>query len=141
MDTVISLTYLIQKDIPWKFNSSCSNTFNSLKKAFTSALILTYWISNAQLIVKTDALDYALTTILFIVNKEDEVYLVTFHSCTFTIVELNYNTYDKELLAIFEAFKIWWHYLKGLVYPIDIVTDHKNLKYFSTTKILIWRQA
>ena len=53
----------------------------------------------------------------------------------------NYDTYDKELLVIFEAFKIWWHYLKGLAYFINIVTDHKNLEYFSTTKMLIQRQV
>ena len=86
--------------------------------------------------METNALDYALTTILSIVNKENEVHLVAFHSCTFTAVELNYNTHNKELLAIFKAFKIWQHYLKGLAYPIDIVTNHKNLEYFSTTKIL-----
>jgi len=56
--------------------------------------------------VETDALDYALTTILSIVNKENKVYPVIFHSHTFIMVELNYDTYDKELLAIFEAFKI-----------------------------------
>jgi len=104
---VISLTCLIQKNIPWKFNFSCCDTFNSLKKTFTSAPILTHWIPNAQLIVETDALDYALTAILFIVNEVNEVHLVAFHSHTFTVVELNYNTHDKELLAIFEAFKIW----------------------------------
>ena len=59
----------------------------------------------------------------------------------FTAAELNYDTHDKELLAIFEAFKIWQHYLEGLAYPIDIVTDHKNLEYFSTTKVLTGRQA
>jgi len=57
--------------------------------------------------METDASDYALTAILSIVNKENEVHLVAFHSHTLTMVELNYNTYDKELLAIFEAFKIW----------------------------------
>ena len=87
--------------------------------------------------MKTDALDYTLTTILFIVNEENKVHLVAFHSCTFTMAELNYNIYDKELLAIFEAFKIWQHYLKGLAYPINIVTDYKNLEYFSTIKVLI----
>jgi len=86
--------------------------------------------------VETDALDYALTAILFIVNEDNEVHLVAFYSCTFTTVELNYDTHDKELLAIFEAFKIWQHYLEGLIYPIDVVMDHKNLVYFSTTKIL-----
>ena len=61
---------------------------------------------------------------------------MAFHSCTFTVVELNYNIHNKELLVIFEAFKIWQYYLEGLAYPIDIVTDHKNLEYFSTTKML-----
>jgi len=57
--------------------------------------------------VETDASDYALIAILFIVNKENKVHPVVFHSYTFTIAELNYNTHNKELLAIFEAFKIW----------------------------------
>ena len=127
--------------IPWKFNSSCQDAFNSLKKAFTSAPILTHWIPNAQLIVETDASDYALAAILSIVNEDNEVHPVAFHSRTFTAAELNYNTHDKELLAIFKAFKIWWHYLKGLAYPIDIVTDHNNLEYVSTTKVLTRRQA
>ena len=141
LDIVIPLTHLTWKNIPWKFDSSCQDAFNSLKKAFTSAPILTHWIPNAQLIVKTDASGYALATILFIVNENNEDHPVVFHSCTFTAVELNYNTHNKKLLAIFEAFKIWRHYLEDLAYPINIVTDHKNLEYFSTTKVLIQRQV
>ena len=45
-DIVILLTCLIWKNIPWKFNSSCCDAFNSLKKAFISTLILTHWIFN-----------------------------------------------------------------------------------------------
>ena len=56
--------------------------------------------------MKTNASDYALAVILSIVNEDNEVHLVAFYSCTFTVVELNYNTHNKELLAIFEAFKI-----------------------------------
>ena len=140
-DIVIPLTCLTRKNIPWKFDSSCQDAFNSLKKAFTSAPILTHWILNAQLIVETDASDYALAAILSIVNKNNEVHPVTFHSHTFTAVELNYNIYDKELLAIFETFKIWRHYLEGPAYSINVVIDHKNLEYFSTTKVLTQRQA
>ena len=86
--------------------------------------------------METDASDYALAAILSIVNEDNEVHSVAFHSHTFTVVELNYDTHDKELLAIFEAFKIWWHYLEDPAYPIDVVTDHKNLEYFSTTKVV-----
>ena len=139
LDIVILLTCLIWKNISWKFDSSCQDAFNSLKKTFTFIFILTYWISNAQLIMETDTLNYALAAILSIVNDDNEVYPVTFHSCTFTTVELNYDTHNKELLAIFKAFKIWWHYLEGPAYPIDIVMDHKNLEYFFTTKVLTWR--
>jgi len=57
--------------------------------------------------VETNVLDYILATISSIVNKDNEVYPVAFYSYTSTAAELNYNTHDKELLAIFEAFKIW----------------------------------
>jgi len=87
--------------------------------------------------VKTDASDYALATILSIVNEENEVHPVAFYSCTFTVTELNYDMHNKKLLVIFEAFKIWQHYLEGLAYLIDVVKDHKNLEYFSTTRVLI----
>ena len=139
LNIVILLTCLTWKDISWKFDSSCQDTFNSLKKAFTFIPILTHWISNAQLIMETNASDYALTVVLSIVNENNKVYPVAFYSCTFTVAELNYNIHDKKLLAIFKAFKIWQYYLEGLAYPIDIVMNHKNLKYFSTTKVLTQR--
>ena len=42
LDIVIPLTHFTQKDIPWKFDSSYVDAFNSLKKAFTSTPILTH---------------------------------------------------------------------------------------------------
>jgi len=91
--------------------------------------------------METNASDYALAAILSIMTKDNEIHPVAFHSQTFSTLELNYDIYDKELLAIFEAFKIWQHYLEGSTSPIDIVTDHKNLEYFLTTKILTCQQA
>src|SRR5258707_11033233 len=49
--------------------------------------------------------------------------------------------HNKELLAIHKAFKSWHHYLEGLAKTIDMVTDHKNLEYFTTTKKLTRWQA
>ena len=46
LDIVILLICLIWKDFLWKFDSSCHDAFNSLKKIFTSAPILIYWIPN-----------------------------------------------------------------------------------------------
>ena len=65
-----------------------------------------HWVLDAQLIMKTDALDYTLAAILSIMTKDNEIHPVAFHSWTFSTLELNYDIHDKGLLAIFEAFKI-----------------------------------
>src|SRR5260370_10043768 len=54
--------------------------------------------------------------------------------------ECNYDTHEKELLAIFQAYKNWHHYLEGSAKVIDTVTNHKNLEYFMMTKKLTQRQ-
>ncbi|KAH9268952.1 hypothetical protein BASA83_009088 [Batrachochytrium salamandrivorans] len=55
--------------------------------------------------------------------------------------ERNYEIYDKELLAITTCLKEWRHFLQGSHTPFTILTDHKNLEYFMTTKQLTRRQA
>ena len=109
--------------------------FNCLKKAFTTAPILTHWIPNAPLVVETDASDYALAAILSTCTSDGDLHPIAFHSRTFTAPELNYNVHDKELLAIFEAFQHWRHYLEGSASQIDVVTDHKNLEYLEDVQI------
>jgi len=136
-DIVIPLTCLTRKNTLWNFDDNCRIAFNNLKQAFVSAPILMHWVPDAQLIVETDASDYALAAILSIMTKDNEIHPIAFHSRTFSAPELNYDVHDKEILAIFEAFKIWRHYLEGSASPIDVVTDHKNLEYFSTTKTLM----
>ena len=91
--------------------------------------------------METDASDYAIATILSIRHANGEYHPISFLSRLLHATELNYDTHDKELLAIFEAFKAWRHYLEGSGTPIDIITDHKNLEYFSTMKILMQRQV
>jgi len=93
------------------------------------------------MIVEINASNYALVAILLIIIEEKEVYLVIFHSYTFKAAEFNYNIHDKKLLMVFEAFYTWYHYLEGSELPIDIITDHKNLEYLSTTKIFFHYQA
>ena len=86
--------------------------------------------------VETDASDYAVARVLSIQLDDGLYHPVAFMSRTLHDAELNYDVHNKELLAIFEAFTRWRHYLEGSEIPIDVVTDHKNLEYFTTTKIL-----
>lgn len=138
---VIPLTRLTRKSTRWEWTEPCQSAFDSLKLAFTSAPVLTHWQPELRTIVETDASDYAIAAIISIENQENELHPIAFHSRTLSPTELNYDTHDKELLAIFEAFKVWRHYLEGSPHVIDVVTDHKNLEYFSTTKMLTRRQA
>jgi RNase H-like domain found in reverse transcriptase len=135
------LTCLTWKNIPWNFNKSCKLAFLTLKQAFISAPVLTHYKPGCPLVIKTDASDYALAAILSQVESNGEIYLVTYLSQTFSDTELNYDTHNKELMAIYEAFKAWRHYLEGTKVPIDVVMDHKNLEDFCTTWILSRRQA
>ena len=63
-DIVIPLTCLTHKGNKWNFNDKCRNTFNTLKTAFLSSLILTHWIPNRQITLETNASDYAIGAIL-----------------------------------------------------------------------------
>ena len=58
-----------------------------------------------------------------------------------TPVKVNYEIYDKELLAIMWALDKWRHYLMGTDEPFEIWTDHKNLEYFRKPQRLNGRQA
>src|SRR6266481_3782732 len=62
--------------------------------------------------------------------------------CEFHVTSCEYLRYMLSPEGLTMApFKCWQHYLEGSGIPIDIVTDHQNLQYFSTTKILMCRQA
>jgi hypothetical protein len=54
--------------------------------------------------------------------------------------ERNYDIYDKELLAIVKTLKEFRAELMS-VENMLVLTDHKNLEYFTTTKLLNARQA
>jgi hypothetical protein len=78
-DITVPLTRLTCKSAPWAWTKKCQSSFDSLKQAFTSASILVQWDPNAQVIVETNASDYALGAILSIV-LDGKIHLVAFHS-------------------------------------------------------------
>jgi len=70
-----------------------------------------------------------------------DIHPVAFYSHTFNATESNYDICDKELLAIFKAFKKWRYYLEETLVPVEVFTDHKNLVYFCESKVLSHHQA
>jgi len=66
---------------------------------------------------------------------------VAFYSKSLSLVERNYEIYNKEMLAIIHALEEWRHFLERARHPVEIWMDHKNLEYFMTAKKLNRHQA
>ena len=107
LDIVVPLTCLTRKNMPWNFDEKCKLAFLSLKQAFMSAPVLTHYKPDCLLVIETDASDYALAAILSQIEPNGEIHLITYLSRTFLDTKLNYDTHDKELMAIYEAFQAW----------------------------------
>ncbi|MBW0495055.1 hypothetical protein O181_034770 [Austropuccinia psidii MF-1] len=65
---ITALTSLLKKDSPYIFNEEALSQFQILKKAFTTAPILSHFNPSLPTIVETDASDYAMGAVLSQVN-------------------------------------------------------------------------
>ena len=86
--------------------------------------------------IETDAYNLAKGAVLSQLEPDNRYHPIAFYSKNFSNAELNYNIYDKEMVVIVEAFKEWSHFLRGTGHRVVVYMDHKNLKYFNSTKVL-----
>ena len=128
---------------PWTEGSAEQQAFQTLKLAFTTAPILAHFDPDREAWLETDASDYVVAAVLSQKDTQGILRPVAFMSKKMSPQECNYEIYDKELLAIIRAFEEWHPELAGTPVedPIRVITDHKNLEYFMTTKQLNRRQA
>jgi hypothetical protein len=125
----------------WKWTLEMNKAFDELKKWFINAPILKHYDPNRQCILETDASDFALGAILSQRSDDNALHPSTYHSRKFTPTEINYEIHDRELLAIVDSFKLWRRYIDGSLFMVLVYSDHQNLEYFTTMKILNRRQA
>jgi hypothetical protein len=135
------LITLTCKNKPFSWNPIAQAAFDTLKMAFTSAPILIHLDPVKPFIVETDASDFALGAILSQFGIDGLLHPVAFYSRKLTSAEINYQVYNKELLAIITAFEHWRLYLVGAQHRVQVLIDHKNLLYFTTTRTLNRCQA
>jgi len=101
------LNKLTRKNVPFVWSKDANDSFELLKRSFTSAPILIPADPNSQFFVETDASNFALGCILSQVSsKDNKLHPIAFYSRAFTSAECNYPIYDKELLAIKTAFEM-----------------------------------
>lgn len=138
---VAALTRLTRKDEPFKWTEKQQTAFEALQERFTQAPVLITFDPEKQITVETDASDFAIGACLSQPDESNKLHPVAFYSRTMSPAELNYEIHDKELLAIVASFKQWKVYLEGPKHTVTVLSDHKNLVYFTTTKILNRRQV
>ncbi|KAF8830708.1 hypothetical protein HHX47_DHR2000968 [Lentinula edodes] len=135
-------TKLLRKDSVWNWTPQCSSAFELLKSAFSEAPVLGHYNPDLPVVLECDASDLAIAGILSQLDPETgEIHPIAFHARSMISAELNYDIYDKELLAIVDCFKQWRAYCEGSRHQIQVYSDHNNLQYFTTTKQLTARQA
>jgi hypothetical protein len=125
----------------WEWTRDADMALQKLKRAFTEAPILQHFDPEKPITLQTNASGFAIAGILNQFDGFGVLRPTSFYSRKCTPAEQNYDTYDRELLAIVVAMKQWRHHLEGARYKILIQCDHKNLEYFQTSKVLSRRQA
>jgi hypothetical protein len=112
-----------------------------LKEFFISAPILAYWDSDKFTVLKADCSEYSMGACFSQINKSGKLKPVAYFSKKLFSAESNYEIHDKKLLAIVRAMEEWRGELIGMKNPFIVLSDHKNLQYFMTTRKLSERQV
>jgi hypothetical protein len=137
---VSPITSLLCKGQKFNWSSACQSAFEELKHRFTSAPILKHFDPDLPIRIHTDASGFAISAIISQLHNS-HWHPVAFYSRKCIPAECNYDVPDREMLAVVESMRHWRHYLEGARHPIQVLSDHKNLTSFMSTKVLNRRQA
>jgi transposase InsO family protein len=135
------ITRLLKKAQNFSWAQEQNTAFQNLKQQFEPGKILQMFNPEKRIIIETDASDKAIGACISQPNEKGKLQPIAFHSRKLTATECNYDIYDKELLAIVAALQEWRVYTEGAKYQVEVISDHKNLIYFTTTKRLNRRQV
>ena len=112
------LTKLTYKDTPFIWNHDCEEAFKELKYRLATMPILAIFDLEREAILETNTSDYAIGACLTQKGDNKKLRTMAYYSYKMTGLELNYDIYDKELLAVVEALREWRVYLEGTITPI-----------------------
>ncbi|KAF8756214.1 hypothetical protein RHS01_04740 [Rhizoctonia solani] len=132
---------LVKKDTPWKWDTKEQEAFQGLKDAITNAPVLCHADPSKPYFLETDASGAALGSILSQQQEDGRLHPLGFLSESFKGAEQNYDTHDKELLAIIRSFEYWRIFLEGTAHPVTVFTDHRNLEYWKESRTFNRRHA
>jgi len=130
------LIYFTKNDITFDFNEDCLEAFAELKRRLTLAPVFAHYNPTLPFRLETDAFDGVIAAVFSQKGTDGFWHSVAFFSKIMILAELNYQIYDKEMLAIIRLLSHWRAELQGLEHRLEILTDYKALEYFMITKKL-----
>lgn len=116
-------------------------SFKSLKELFITAPNLVLYDPDNETVVDADCSGYVLGACLSQIDHTKGLRPVAYFSRKLTPTECNYEIHNKELLAVISASEEWRSELAGLKNKFTLLSDHKNLQHFMTTRKLSERQV
>lgn len=140
----LPITKLLKKENTsqkFEWTIEAQEAFSELRRAFTTAPILQNFDPESPAILEADASDFALGAVVSQKGKDGRVHPIAFYSRKFNPAEINYEIYDKEMLAIVDSMEHYRHYFEGLGHRTTIYSDHHNLLWFTETKVYNRRQV
>lgn len=140
-EIVAPLTNLTKKDSTWRWGKEENEAFERLKKIFASEPVLAQWDPGRETILEADCSGYAIGGCLSQMDDQNYLRPIAYFSRRLNGAEANYPIHDKELLAIVTCLQEWQAELQSVSTPFTILTDHKNLNYFATKRLLNERQV
>ncbi|QRW21776.1 Retrotransposable element Tf2 protein [Rhizoctonia solani] len=125
---------LVKKDTPWRWDTREQEAFKGLKEAITNTLVLCHANPTKPYFLETDTSSTALGSILSQCQEDGCLHPLGFLLESFKGAKQNYNTHNKELLAIIHSFEYWQIFLEGTLHPITMFTNHRNLEYWKESR-------
>ena len=116
----------------WTWGNNEQHTFDTLKKMVCETLVLIHVDPDKRFRMETDTSSYAYGVVLSQKGMDNKHHPVAFFLKSMNPAKQNYSISDKEALAIIKSLVHWRHLLEGTRDPIQIITDHRNLKYFQS---------
>ncbi|QRW23572.1 Retrotransposable element Tf2 protein [Rhizoctonia solani] len=132
---------LVKKDTLWKWGTREQESFQGLKDAITNAPVLCHADPSKPYYLETDASGTALGSILSQQQEDGCLHPLGFLLESFKGAKQNYDTHNKELLAIIRSFEYWRIFLEGTLHPITVFTNHRNLEYWKESRTFNHRHA
>ncbi|KAF8755556.1 hypothetical protein RHS01_05060 [Rhizoctonia solani] len=119
-----------KKDSQWSWGNTEEEAFQELKSLVTKSPVLVPSNPDLPYFLEMDALGVAMGAILSQRGPDNWLHPIAYMSKSFSGAEANYNTHDKELLAIIKALEEWLIFLEAMNKPIQVFTNHRNLEYW-----------